>query len=121
MKKVVAVLLIASFTTSILLPQTSSTSACAQAQMDAENDINGTIWFGAGCLLGLIGWGAAYVVKPSPPATRLVGKSPEYVAQYTDCYIEAGKKIQTKKAMNGCLTYAGVYLLLNVLLLSSAQ
>ena len=83
--------------------QKGTDDACRQAKIDAQRDINGTLWFGAGCLFGIFGYGAAYVIKPSPPATRLLGKSPEYVANYTDCYKEAGRKVQTKNALTGCL------------------
>ena len=99
--------------------ETASTDPCQQAAIDAGNDINKTMWFGAGCLLGVLGWGASYVIKPEPPATRLVGKDDMYVAKYTDCYREEAKKIQNKSALKGCLTYAGTYLVLNLMLLSS--
>jgi len=50
------------------------------------------------------------ILEPSPPATRLLGKSDEYVAVYTDCYREEGKKIQTKNALTGCLVGMAVEL-----------
>ncbi len=80
-----------------------ATDACMQAQMDAQADVNGTMWFFGGCIFGLVGLGAAYVIEPSPPTTRLLGQPPDYVAMYTDCYKEAGKSIQTSNAMKGCV------------------
>ncbi|MCD6531997.1 hypothetical protein J7K99_06115 [bacterium] len=80
-----------------------TTKACTDAKLDAQIDINTTLWMGAGCLFGLLGVGAAYVIEPSPPASRLLGKSAEYVAIYTDCYKEEGKSIQTKAALKGCV------------------
>jgi len=86
---------------------------CTKAQMDAMSDVNGTLWMGAGFLFGLFGIGAAYLIEPDPPASRLLGKSPEYVAAYTDCYRDAARDIQVKKATVGCvvgtLLYIGFY------------
>jgi len=97
----------------------SADNACAQAQMDAKTDVNSNLWFGAGCLFGLLGIGAAYVIEPNPPATRMLGKTPEYVAQYSDCYKTEAKSIQTKKATNGCLLYAAFMVVYMVLVVST--
>ena len=80
-----------------------ATDACAQAQMDAQADVNETMWFFAGCLFGVLGVGAAYVIEPSPPASRLIGQPPDYVAIYTDCYKDKAKSIQTSASMKGCV------------------
>jgi len=77
--------------------------ACTQAKMDAQADTNKTMWMLGGCLFGLLGVGAAYVLEPSPPASRLVGKPSEYVAYYTDCYRDEAKRIRTKGAWLGCV------------------
>ena len=63
--------------------------ACAEGTAAGESDVGG-FWFFAGCL-GVVGLLLAYIVEPSPPGASLIGKSPEYVAAYTDCYIRAGK------------------------------
>jgi len=84
----------------------ASTDACTQAQLDAQTDINSTLWLGAGCLFGIIGVAAAYVIDPSPPATRLIGMPPDYVVMYSDCYKAKAKSIQTSAATKGCLLYA---------------
>jgi hypothetical protein len=96
------------------------TDACMQASIDAENKIDGNLWFGAGCLFGLLGLGAAYVIEPSPSAIKLMGKDAEYVAIYTDCYKEAGKNIQTSKAMYGCLIGTGISAVLYAVLIAAA-
>ena len=85
---------------------------CIQAAIDAQNDVNGTLWYGAGCLFGIIGIGASYVIEPNPNAFKLVGKTSDYASVYTGCYRLEAKKVQQQKARNGCLTYAAVYLLL---------
>lgn len=85
---------------------------CIQAAIDAQNDVNGTLWYGAGCLFGIIGIGASYVIEPNPNAFKLAGKTSDYALVYTGCYRLEAKKVQQQKARNGCLTYAAVYLLL---------
>jgi len=84
----------------------------AEAYMAAENDaktgVNGAFWFGIGCIGGVLGVGIAYIVTPLPPASRLIGKSPEYVAAYTDTYRATGKSIQTSKAWTGCVVGTAV-------------
>jgi hypothetical protein len=74
-----------------------------QARMDAQIDIKGQTWFLIGCLTNLTGWLIAYIVEPSPPVSKLLGKSSDYIAVYTDAYKREGKKIQTKKAFTGCV------------------
>jgi hypothetical protein len=81
------------------------------AEMDAKADCNGALWIGAGCLGGLLGLLISYVYMPSPPASRLIGKSPEYVAVYTDAYKEKSRSIQTSNALIGC----GLNLVFNII------
>ena len=86
--------------------------AIAAAERDAQNDVNKGLWFLGGCFGGVIGVIVAYSVKPSPPATRLLGKSPEYVAFYTHAYTEKAKKLQTNSALGGCCVstlYIAIY------------
>ena len=97
----------------------SQNDPCIQATIDAQNDVNGTLWYGAGCLFGIFGLGASYVVEPNPNAFKLAGKTSDYAAVYTGCYRLEAKKLQQKKALNGCLTYAAVYLLLNIMVISA--
>ncbi len=125
--KVFAVFLVALMVLNplMLIAQDESTNACMQAEQDATMDTNGTLWFAAGCLGGVIGLLAAYAIQPNPPASKLVGKSPSYVATYTDCYRAKAKNIQTHKALTGCGVAAAFYVLYWVLVIgavsSSAQ
>lgn len=105
----------------LMAQNSNATQACAQAQQDAQTEINKTLWLAIGFVGGILGIIAAYVIEPSPPASKLLGKSPKYVAAYTDCYKDAGKKIQANAAIKGCviggLVYVATYgccLLLNV-------
>ncbi len=86
----------------IAMSQDENVNACQQAEKDAIKDTNGNIWFLAGCLGGLVGIIIANSIKPNPPSSRLLGKSPAYVATYTDCYRAKAKKIQNHSALIGC-------------------
>lgn len=77
--------------------------AIITAERDAQADINTGLWFVGGCLGGVLGVIVAYAVEPTPPATRLLGKSPEYVAFYTDAYTAKAKTLQANSALGGCI------------------
>ena len=89
--------------------QTEIDEARADAERDAQMDTNGTLWLVAGCCGGVIGLIISYAIVPSPSASRLLGKPPEYVAYYTDFYREKAKSIQTGKAWTGCGIAAVAY------------
>jgi hypothetical protein len=110
MKKIVSLVLgicLLVIPTIIIAEETED--ACIQAQIDVERNVNGPLWFGVGCLFGVFGWGAAYLLPPSPSPVNLMGKSSEYVMVYTSCYKEKGKSIQANKALIGCLAWAAFY------------
>lgn len=77
--------------------------AIVAAERDARADVNTGLWFLGGCLGGILGVIVAYAVEPAPSATRLLGKSPEYVAFYTEAYTEKAKKLQANSALGGCV------------------
>lgn len=74
------------------------------SSLSAKIHTNKFIWFSGGCLFGLLGVGAAYLISPSPPAAALIGKNSSYIAVYTKNYKKVAKGIQSKQAMYGCLT-----------------
>ena len=90
-------------------------TACLDAERQAQSDISGGTWFAIGCCVGLIGYVIA-LQEPNPPATQLVGKSPEYVAMFTDCYRKKGKDIKSKNALTGCLVGYGALAVFYVVL-----
>jgi hypothetical protein len=94
--------------------------AMQQAEADAAADTSSGGWFAAGCFLGVIGWAAAYVTEPSPPASRLLGKSPEYVAAYTDAYRLKAKNIRASKSLLGCVIGNGCVGVLYVVAVAAA-
>ena len=91
--------------------------AITAAEQDANKDVNKFLWFGVGCILsglfflsepfgyivppsGIVG---TYFYRPTPPPSRLIGKSPEYVAAYTSAYQAKRGNIQALWASAGCL------------------
>ena len=58
--------------------------------------------------------------EPNPPAAQLLGKSPEYVVAYTDCYRKKGKSIKTKNALYGCLVGTGVTVVIYAIIIAAA-
>lgn len=101
--------------------QTYEGDPCATAHRDAEMSVNKTTWFIVGCLAGVVGWIIAYAIEPNPPASGLVGKSPQYVATYSDCYRSKGKSLQSRAALNGCLIGTAVSVLLWVVVIAAAE
>ena len=74
------------------------------AERDAEARTQKPVWFIFGCVGGLLAVAYVYLYEPSIPAGALLGKSPEYVAFYTDAYTLKAKDIQMKTALGGCVT-----------------
>ena len=96
------------------------------ATRDAEADVKKLWWFGAGCLLfvasirfvsalesspyaeeiviglSVAGIAGSYFYRPDPPIERFLGKSPEYVAFYTDAYKVKRGKLQATWTTIGC-------------------
>ena len=98
----------------------SASEGVVAGQMDGKSNTSGFLWFGAGCLFNWLGVAAAYLILPNPPATRLLGKSSEYVAAYTDAYREAAKGEQTKNAWTGCAVSGLGYLVYAVVVALAA-
>ena len=84
-----------------------------QAIMDAERDANLSdtqIWALAGCGFGIWGIAAAYIITPAVPTTKLLGKSPEYIAFYTETYQQKVKAERARQAGLGCLAAGAAYI-----------
>jgi hypothetical protein len=97
----------------VLANDTGGTAAegTAAGQADGRTDTSSRLWRGVGCLLGPLGVATAYFTIPNPSPTRLLGKSPEYVAAYSDAYRAAAKRAQANNAWTGfaiCLVSVGV-------------
>ena len=117
----VALTLSTPFTT-LAQPNLIAQQAKADAATDANKDVNKPIWFGAGCglsglalvsfpflpglytscLLPPAGIAGTYFYQPDPPASRFLGKSPEYVSIYTSTYKSRRGRIQANMSSAGC-------------------
>ena len=68
-----------------------------------------------GCLGNILGYLIASVYEPTPSASRLLGKSPEYAAVYTDSYKAESRNIQVRQATIGLVFSFGLGILLAIL------
>ena len=87
-------------------------SACTQAKTDAGID-GGTmkwLWFGAGCFFNLLGVLGGYLIPMAVPANRIMGKSADYVSNYTACYQEQTKSDNGMAAVWGCVASSVAYI-----------
>ncbi len=78
-------------------------NACSQAKIDARIDISKAMWVLGGCFLGPLGVWTAYVIESSPRAARFIGKSSDYVRDYTLCYSKEVKRLRGRSAIAGCM------------------
>ena len=117
---VAVVMSIMVFAMPILAQQDDLMAGRMAGEQAAKTDVSGTLWFVIGCFGGLTGIIVAYVYEPSPPSAQLLGKSPEYVAAYTDAYRATAKSVQTSKAVTGCIVSAVVSIALNVALVAAS-
>ncbi|MGI5860910.1 MAG: hypothetical protein ACOX6T_02515 [Myxococcales bacterium] len=87
------------------------------AKQDADSDISGFGWFSLGCLIGAVGIILGYALSPSPPGSRLIGKSPEFVSEYSRYYKSYARSKRGRNAIAGLVVgcvvggvvYLGVY------------
>ena len=95
-------------------------SPVATARNDASTDvrtaatIDTCLWLsggfglgiGGGCLLGALGIVGARFYEPSPPPTRFIGKSPEYIDAYIARYKSTRNEVALSGACLGCIAGA---------------
>lgn len=73
----------------------------ATAEADAREDESGIGYGIGGFFCGIFGWLFAQVSSPDVPASRLIGKSTNYVAVYAEAYKRKAKSIRTTAACIG--------------------
>ena len=83
--------------------------AVQNAIIDVESNVNQTMWFVIGCVFPGVGLLSPYFYKPAIPAARMLGKSPEYIAIYTDTYKLEMEKRQFSAALIGTLAGGVAY------------
>ena len=71
------------------------------AEQDAESDTKKIRWFFIGVFGNIMGVLIASIYEPAPPASRLLGKSPENAALYTDSYKAKSRGVQTRQSIIG--------------------
>ena len=98
--------------------QPTSADAQLRAEQDAESDAKKVSWFFIGLFGNIIGVLIASIYEPTPPALRLLEKSPEYTALYTDSYKAKSRSIQLRLSLIG-LVVPIVLMILWVILLGS--
>lgn len=83
--------------------QATEKEAIADAKRDAKAHLNKTLWFTSGCFLLAFGPIFSQRTQRSVPTARTLGKSPQYVAFYTDAYKIEMKKLRFTWALGGCV------------------
>ena len=102
--------------------QAEIASVQQQAFLDAKNDAKKasiSIWVLAGCLLHVWAIGGAYIIEPSIPTARLIGKPPEYVSFYADTYKAEVKQKRVMASFGGCCIGTGVMTTFWIILLQA--
>lgn len=110
---------VASLALCVVLSQASTAQSmraddpCVQAEAEGSRESTSCLWFGVGYCLPFIGPISAYIIKPEPPASVFVGKSPAYLDLYIDCYKSGAVSNQAKWAWIGtCSCLVSIPLLL---------
>ena len=101
MKKIISFFLIVVFLSQVVLfAQDTQQQGYADGERDAAADVSGGMWIAVGCLTGGFSYIYPDLFNPAIPQGKLVGKSPGYVAGYTDGYNAKRKEIIHK---NSCI------------------
>jgi len=91
-----------------------------EAEAQATKDTSKVLWFVVGCVGGIIGIAVATLIEAKAPQAVLLGKSPDYVASYTDAYTRKCKSIRTTYGLYGCGASVVVYGLFYLLAFGTA-
>lgn len=71
------------------------------AEQDAESDAKKVRWFFIGFFGNIVGVLIASIYEPTPSASRLLEKSPEDAALYTDSYKAKSRSVQIRQSLIG--------------------
>ena len=77
--------------------------AKADAREAANIDVGSASWFAAGFCFGILGVGFAALHDPGIDPARFIGKSPQYVAVYTNTYNRVATKKRLVSSSIGCV------------------
>ena len=73
------------------------------AEQDAESDAKKVRWFFIGFFGNIVGVLIASIYEPMPPASRMLEKSSEDAALYTDSYRAKSRSVQTRQSLIGLI------------------
>lgn len=91
--------------------RTEQERAVLAAWRDAEASVSTGLWFWTGCFANFFGYLTASTYHRPIPAVPLLGKSPEYVASYTDAYRAKTSELQMANAKRGACISGVLYLI----------
>lgn len=93
----------------------TASEAHLMAEQEAESDAKKTTWFFIGFCGNILGILIASVYEPTPSASRLLGKAPEYAAFYTDSYKAKSRSVQMRQSIIGLVVAFGLAILLAII------
>ena len=79
-----------------------TSNACTQAEIDAKNDVNQSLWVKAGFSSANLANKLANSLVPNPRIENILGRSDDYIIAYNDCYKKEAQKLQNSYARIGC-------------------
>ena len=85
------------------------------AEQGAEYDAKKVRWFFIGFFGNILGILIASIYEPTPPASRLLGKSSEYAAAYMDSYKAKSRRIQVNQSAIGFVVACGLGILFAII------
>ena len=84
-------------------PSSVKNQAILDAQRDAQAAFDERLWFYYGCIFTVVGYFSSELYYAPVPSVPLLGRSPEYVAYYTDTYRAKSRELRSEAAFRGCL------------------
>ena len=79
-----------------------TSNACTQAEIDAKNDVNQSLWVNLGFSSATLSNRLANSLVPNPRIENILGRSDDYIIAYNDCYKKEAQKLQNSYARTGC-------------------
>ena len=78
-----------------------TSNACTQAEIDAKNDVNQSLWVKAGFTSGSLTNKLANSLIPNPRIENVLGRTDDYIIAYNDYYKKEAQKLQNSYARIG--------------------
>ena len=71
-----------------------TSNAFTQAEIDAKNDVNRSLWVKAGFTSRSLTNKLANLLIPNPRIENVLGRTDDYIIAYNDCYKKEAQKLQ---------------------------